>query len=80
MSTDSSVSTAAELGLKACYWQPPPLRLRERFKLYADVRSRREARPFRLGEDQAVMRHTYVATTMEEARRIAETGIMSIFT
>ena len=24
VSTDRSVSTAAELGLKACYWQPPP--------------------------------------------------------
>ena len=25
VSTDRSVDTAAEMGLKACYWQPPPL-------------------------------------------------------
>ncbi len=80
VSTDASVTSAAELGLRACYWQPPPRRLKERFTLYADIRSRREGRPFRLGEDQAVLRHTFVATSMEEARRIAEHGIMSIFT
>jgi alkanesulfonate monooxygenase SsuD/methylene tetrahydromethanopterin reductase-like flavin-dependent oxidoreductase (luciferase family) len=80
VSTDASVTTAAELGLRACYWQPPPLRLRERFRLYAEVRARRDGRPLRPGEDQAVMRHAFVAGSMEEARRIAERGIMSIFT
>lgn len=79
VSTDRSVATAAEMGLKACYWQPPPLRLRERMKLYAEVRSGKEGRPFSLGEDQAVMRSTYVAPSMEEARREAEAGIMSAY-
>ena len=79
VSTDRSVSTAAEMGLKACYWQPPPLRIRQRMELYAEVRSRLEGREFRLGEDQAVMRSTYVASSMEEARREAEDGIMSAF-
>ncbi len=79
VSTDRSVSTAAELGLKACYWQPPALRIRERMELYAQVRTEREGRPFALGEDQAVMRSTYVASSMEEARRDAEEGIMSAF-
>ena len=79
VSTDRSVSTAAEMGLKACYWQPPPLRVRQRMELYAEVRSRVEGRPFSLGEDQAVMRSTYVASSMEEARREAEAGIMSAF-
>ena len=79
VSTDRSVATAAEMGLKACYWQPPPLRLRERMKLYAEVRSGTEGRPFSLGEDQAVMRSTYVAPSMEEARREAEAGIMSAY-
>ena len=32
-----------------------------------------------MGEDQAVMRSTYVASSMEEARRDAEEGIMSSF-
>ena len=79
VSTDRSVTTAAELGLKACYWQPPALRIRQRMGLYAQVRSEREGRPFSLGEDQAVMRSTYVASSMEEARRDAEEGIMSSF-
>lgn len=80
VSTDNSVTTAAEMGLKACYWQPPPLRLRERTQLYAELRSKREGRPFKMGEDQAVMRHTYVASSMEEARRDAEQGVMAAFT
>ena len=79
VSTDRSVATAAELGLKACYWQPPPLRIRQRMELYAETRSKLEGRPFSLGEDQAVMRSTYVASSMEEARRDAEDGIMSGF-
>ena len=79
VSTDRSVTTAAELGLKACYWQPPPLRIRQRMELYAEVRSKLEGRPFSLGEDQGVMRSTYVASSMEDARRDAEAGIMSSF-
>ncbi len=79
VSTDNSVSTAAGMGLRACYWQPPPARIRQRMELYAEVRSGIEGRPFELGEDQAVMRSTYVASSMEEARRDAEAAIMSSF-
>ncbi len=79
VSTDRSVSTAAEMGLKACYWQPPALRIRHRMGLYAKIRTEREGREFELGEDQGVMRSTYVASSMEEARRDAEEGIMSSF-
>ncbi len=79
VSTDRSVTTAAELGLKACYWQPPARRIRQRMEIYARARSEREGRPFALGEDQAVMRSTYVASSMEEARRDAEEAVMSAF-
>ena len=79
VSTDRSVTTAAEMGLKACYWQPPALRIRQRMETYAEARSRVEGRPFAVGEDQGVMRSTYVASSMEEARREAEAGIMSAF-
>ena len=79
VSTDRSVTTAAQMGLKACYWQPPPLRIRQRMEIYAEARTNREGRPYRLGEDQAVMRSTYVASSMEEARRDAEAAIMSAF-
>ena len=79
VSTDRSVTTAAELGLKACYWQPPALRIRQRMEIYARTRSEREGRQFALGEDQAVMRSTYVASSMEQARREAEEAVMSAF-
>jgi len=79
VSTDRSVTTAAQMGLKACYWQPPPLRIRQRMEIYAEARAIREGRPYQVGEDQAVMRSTYVASSMEEARRDAETAIMSAF-
>ena len=79
VSTDRSVSSAAELGLKACYWQPPALRIRQRMELYAEVRSEKEGWPFRVGEDQAVMRTTYLASSMEEARRDGEESVMSGF-
>ena len=79
VSGDSSVATAAELGLNACYWQPPARRIRQRMEIYARVRAEREGRPFALGEGQAVMRSTYVASSMEQARREAEAAIMSAF-
>lgn len=79
VSTDRSVTTAAEMGLKACYWQPPPRRIRQRMEIYAEVRSRLEGKTFTIGQDQAVMRSTYVSTSMEQARREAESGIMSAF-
>ena len=50
-----------------------------RCKVYAEVRGKREGRPYRIGEDQAVLRNTYVAGSMEEAKRDAEEGILSIF-
>ena len=49
-------------------------------EIYAEVRSRSEGKPFAIGQDQAVMRSTYVSTSMEQARREAESGIMSAFT
>ena len=48
-------------------------------ELYAEIRSRLEGRQFRLGEGQAVMRTTYIASSMEEARREAEEAVMSSF-
>ena len=79
VSTDRSVSMAAELGLKGCYWQPPARQIRERCKVYSEVRSRRDGVRYRLGQNQAVLRNTYVADSMEQAKREAEAGIMSIF-
>jgi alkanesulfonate monooxygenase SsuD/methylene tetrahydromethanopterin reductase-like flavin-dependent oxidoreductase (luciferase family) len=73
------VRLAAELDLRACYWQPPPRRVRQRMELYAEIRSRIEGRPVRPSTGQAVLRHTYLAPTMEAARREAEEGVLSAF-
>jgi len=79
VSTDRSVSFAAELGLRACYWQPPPRRVRQRMEFYAEIRSRIEGRSVPPAAGQAVLRHTYVAPTAEAARREAEEGVLSAF-
>ena len=79
VSTDRSVAAAAELGLNGCYWQPPARRILERCKVYCEVRSKRDGVRYRLGQNQAVLRNTYVADSMEQAKREAEAGIMSIF-
>ncbi|MFQ5933577.1 MAG: LLM class flavin-dependent oxidoreductase, partial [Dehalococcoidia bacterium] len=77
--TDRSITFAAKHGLKVIAWQPPPQMLRRKFELYARIRSEAEGRAFALGEDVAVMRTTYVAPTMEEARRDAERGVIQTF-
>jgi alkanesulfonate monooxygenase SsuD/methylene tetrahydromethanopterin reductase-like flavin-dependent oxidoreductase (luciferase family) len=79
VSTDRSVSFAAELGLRPCYWQPPPRRVRQRMELYAEVRSRIEGRPVSPSAGQAVLRNLYVAPSMEAARREAEGPVLSAF-
>ena len=79
VSTDRSVSFAAELGLRPCYWQPPPRRVRQRMELYAGIRSRLEGRPVSPSAGQGVLRNLYVAPTMEAARREAEAPILSAF-
>ena len=74
MSTEPSFKVAAELGLKGVCWIQRPQKLRERLQVYADVRSAKEGRAFKLGEDLGG-RRGYVAPTMEEARRDAERGM-----
>ncbi len=79
VSTDRSVTMAAELGLNACYGQPPVRRVRQRCETYARVRSQVEGRPYALGEAQVLVRSAYIARTMEEARRVAGEGIVAPF-
>ena len=55
------------------------MRIKQRMELYAEVRSKRDGRLFTFGEDQAVMRTTYVSSSMEQARRESEAGVMSGF-
>ena len=63
---------AAEHGLKPMTWLRARNGLREAFSTYQDAATRVNGRPMALGEDCALLRTTFVAETMEEARRIAE--------
>ncbi len=79
VSTDRSVTFAAELGLQACYWQPPPRQIRARMEVYAEVRSRIEGRAVPFWKGQSVLRNMYVGPSMAQVRREAEGSIMEGF-
>ena len=64
-------AVAAEMGLKPITWLRAREGLKEAFATYQEAASRVQGRQLRFGEDCALMRNTFVAETMEEARRIA---------
>ena len=66
------VVAAAELGLKPMTWLKARKGLREVFGAYQEAATRIKGRPMALGEECALLRTTFVAETMEEARRITE--------
>ena len=69
--SEPSFRQAAELGLKAWVWINPPKRLRRFLQLYSEIRTEREGRPLRAGEDVTALRFVYVAGSYEEAKRDA---------
>ena len=72
MSSEPSFKEGAELGLKGWAWIYAPRRLRQILQVYSDVRTEREGRRFRLGEDVGALRLVYVAPSYEEAKRDAD--------
>ena len=72
MSSEPSFTEAAELGMKGWIWIEPPHWLRKRLQQYSDIRTEREGRQFRLGEQVGALRMVYVAPTYEEAKRDAD--------
>lgn len=66
---------AEELGLKPITWLRAREGLRKAFTTYQEAASRIQGRQLALGEDCALMRTTFVAETMDEARRIAEPAL-----
>lgn len=76
VSSPNSLKQTAELGFNAVTWRPTVLQIREWCEQYAKIRSKRENRNFSVGEGWAVMRNTYVADTMEQARSDAEEAFM----
>jgi alkanesulfonate monooxygenase SsuD/methylene tetrahydromethanopterin reductase-like flavin-dependent oxidoreductase (luciferase family) len=72
MNSDPSFQEGARLGLKGWAWIMPPRNLRRRLEEYSAVRTEREGRHFRVGEDVTALRLFYVAPTYEEAKRDAD--------
>ena len=72
MNSDPSFAKGAQLGLKGWAWIMPPRVLRQRLEKYAAVRSEREGREFKVGEDVTALRLFHVAPTYEEAKRDAD--------
>jgi alkanesulfonate monooxygenase SsuD/methylene tetrahydromethanopterin reductase-like flavin-dependent oxidoreductase (luciferase family) len=70
---------AAEHGMKPIAWLRSTPALRESFEVYRDAASEVQGRELRLGEQCALLRTTFVAETMEEARRIAEPAIERLY-
>lgn len=71
-----SIEFAARNDLGVIMWRPPVATLKERFELYRGTVEGATGKPAVLGARTGIMRDTFVARTMEEARRIAEPHIM----
>jgi alkanesulfonate monooxygenase SsuD/methylene tetrahydromethanopterin reductase-like flavin-dependent oxidoreductase (luciferase family) len=71
-----SVEFAARNDLGVIMWRPPVGTLKERFDFYRATAESATGQPVPKGRRTAIMRDTFVAKTMEEARRIAEPHIM----
>jgi alkanesulfonate monooxygenase SsuD/methylene tetrahydromethanopterin reductase-like flavin-dependent oxidoreductase (luciferase family) len=69
----------AELGLRPITWLRSREGLREALTTYQEALARIEGRPVALGENAAILRTTYVAESMAEARRIAEGPVETLY-
>lgn len=72
----SSVEFAARNDLGLIMWRPPVEMLKERFKLYQSAASEASATKPALGKRNAIVRDTFVAPTMKQARELAEFYLM----
>ena len=76
VSSARTARLAAERGYAPMAAGTPIDELRDFVDIYAEVRSKREGRPFARGEGWAVSRPTHVAPTMEEARQTFEIPVI----
>ncbi len=70
--TENSLQQTAELGFNAITWRAPVRRIRHWREQYAEIRKAQGKDMRKPREIWSVMRHTYLAPTMEEARRDSE--------
>tara|TARA_Y100001934_G_scaffold270441_1_gene355360 strand:- start:94 stop:1242 length:1149 start_codon:yes stop_codon:yes gene_type:complete len=72
----SSVEFAARNDLGVIMWRPPVTTLKQRFDFYRATASQASGQTVAPHQRTGIMRDTFVASSMEEARRIAEPHIM----
>jgi len=72
----SSVEFAARNDLGVIMWRPPVATLKQRFDFYRATASQASGQTVAQHQRTGIMRDTFVASSMEEARRIAEPHIM----
>jgi alkanesulfonate monooxygenase SsuD/methylene tetrahydromethanopterin reductase-like flavin-dependent oxidoreductase (luciferase family) len=71
-----SVEYAARNDMGIIMWRPPVETLKDRFTLYQETARKTTGTDIPFGARTGIMRDTFVANTMEEARAIAERYVM----
>jgi alkanesulfonate monooxygenase SsuD/methylene tetrahydromethanopterin reductase-like flavin-dependent oxidoreductase (luciferase family) len=71
-----AVDFAARHDMGVIMWRPPVATLKERFKLYQQSATEATGQPMPWGKRTSIMRDTFVAPTMQEARELAEQHVM----
>jgi alkanesulfonate monooxygenase SsuD/methylene tetrahydromethanopterin reductase-like flavin-dependent oxidoreductase (luciferase family) len=71
MDSDQSIEWCAARGVRGLFWIPPVATLKLRFELYRQA-ARSAGRDVAPGQDLAVVRDCYVASSMEEAAEAAD--------
>ncbi|MFO1056122.1 MAG: LLM class flavin-dependent oxidoreductase [Dongiaceae bacterium] len=72
----ASVEFAAKNDMGVIMWRPPIETLKERFRLYQDSARQATGQAIPFGARTGIMRDTFVAESMEEARALAEPYVM----
>jgi len=67
-----AIEYAAQNDMGIIMWRPPVETLKERFRLYQETAAKATGKPVAWGARTSVVRDTFVADTMEQARDMAE--------
>jgi alkanesulfonate monooxygenase SsuD/methylene tetrahydromethanopterin reductase-like flavin-dependent oxidoreductase (luciferase family) len=71
-----AIEFAAQNDLGIIMWRPPLEMLRERFRLYQETARKTTGKEVPFGARTGVVRDTFVADTMQQARELAERHVM----
>ncbi len=71
-----AIEFAAQNDMGVIMWRPPVATLKERFRLYQETASKATGKPVPWGARTSVVRDTFVADSMEQAREMAGRYVM----